>query len=271
MYDGPSQHAPCAYKFTGKERDSESGLDNFGARYNSSALGRFMTPDWSASPEPVPYAKLPDPQSLNLYSYVRNNPSTYVDADGHCWPQWLCNLGQRVNNTFHGEGFHTNQQVDQFHRAKSYLQEHNVNVKGLGFAAVVKTYQTYTKANSQGTVYSGRTGGLGTPEQNIQLRDRTHHMNEQGYGPAELDKSSTNPDAIRGREQQLIKLNGGAQSEGGTSGNAINGVSPNNPKAGQYAGAAEEEFGTVEEQLKNNMRNPPTPMNNTEPPDGPPD
>ncbi len=33
------------HKFTGKERDSESGLDNFGARYNSSTMGRFMTPD----------------------------------------------------------------------------------------------------------------------------------------------------------------------------------------------------------------------------------
>lgn len=78
-----------------------------------------------------------------------------------------------------------------------------------------------------------------------------HHMNEEGYGPAQLDKSSTNADAIRGREQQLIKANGGAQSEGGTSGNAINGVSPNNPKAGQYAGAAEEEFGPVDKVLIN--------------------
>ena len=43
------------YKFTGKERDSESGLDNFGARYNSSSLGRFMSPDWSAAPMGVPY------------------------------------------------------------------------------------------------------------------------------------------------------------------------------------------------------------------------
>ena len=34
---------------TGKERDSESGLDNFGARYDASSLGRFMTPDWSAT------------------------------------------------------------------------------------------------------------------------------------------------------------------------------------------------------------------------------
>lgn len=36
---------PSTYKFTGKERDSESGLDNFGARYDASSMGRFMTPD----------------------------------------------------------------------------------------------------------------------------------------------------------------------------------------------------------------------------------
>jgi len=41
------------FKFTGKERDTESGLDNFGARFDSSTLGRFMTPDWSARPTPV--------------------------------------------------------------------------------------------------------------------------------------------------------------------------------------------------------------------------
>jgi RHS repeat-associated protein len=71
------------YKFTGKERDAETGLDYFGARYYSSGLGRFITPDWSATPNPVPYADLTDPQSLNQYSYVRNLPTTRVDADGH--------------------------------------------------------------------------------------------------------------------------------------------------------------------------------------------
>jgi len=69
---------------TGKERDSESGNDYFEARYYSSAMGRFMSPDWSAQEEPVPYAKLDDPQTLNLYSYAQNNPLTGVDADGHC-------------------------------------------------------------------------------------------------------------------------------------------------------------------------------------------
>jgi RHS repeat-associated protein len=69
---------------TGKERDSESGNDYFEARYYSSAMGRFLSPDWAAQEEPVPYANLDDPQSLNLYSYVENNPLDRTDPTGHC-------------------------------------------------------------------------------------------------------------------------------------------------------------------------------------------
>ena len=71
------------YKFTGKERDAETGLDDFGARYYVSTLGRFMSPDWDAKPVTVPYASFGDPQTLNLYSYVENAPLNKVDADGH--------------------------------------------------------------------------------------------------------------------------------------------------------------------------------------------
>ena len=88
-----------------------------------------------------------------------------------------------------------------------------------------------------GKPYSGRTSGTKTPEQNVAARDLGHHMNEKGYGPAELDKSSTNPAAIRGREDQNIELNGGAQSAGGTSGNAIRGISPANPNKAAYCSA----------------------------------
>ncbi len=69
--------------FTGKERDSESGLDNFGARYDSSSMGRFLSPDWSDTPDPIPYADLADPQTLNLYAYTGNNPINGTDDDGH--------------------------------------------------------------------------------------------------------------------------------------------------------------------------------------------
>jgi len=76
---GGGREGPAA----GKERDTESGLDYFGARYFESGMGRFMSPDWSAKADPIPYAKLPDPQSLNLYAYVGNHPLRSVDLDGH--------------------------------------------------------------------------------------------------------------------------------------------------------------------------------------------
>ncbi|HXO00272.1 MAG TPA: RHS repeat-associated core domain-containing protein [Candidatus Acidoferrales bacterium] len=65
------------YKFTSKERDTESNLDNFGARYDSSILGRFMSPD----PKPAS-AHAVNPQSWNRYVYTLNNPMKYVDPNG---------------------------------------------------------------------------------------------------------------------------------------------------------------------------------------------
>jgi hypothetical protein len=44
---------------------------------------RWLRADWSVTPEPVPYAKLGNPQSLNLYAYVDSDPSNYADPDGH--------------------------------------------------------------------------------------------------------------------------------------------------------------------------------------------
>jgi RHS repeat-associated protein len=82
-------------RFTGKERDAESGNDYFGARYYASSMGRFLSPDWSAKVEPVPYAKLGDPQSLNLYAYVLNNPLVRFDPDGH---EWRFNGNNQVTN-----------------------------------------------------------------------------------------------------------------------------------------------------------------------------
>jgi RHS repeat-associated protein len=95
---------------TGKERDAESGNDYFGARYYSSAMGRFMSPDWSAKVAPVPYAKLDNPQSLNLYAYVGNNPLVRTDPTGHyntdCTAKAVSGCSQGIQN------FEANRQKD---------------------------------------------------------------------------------------------------------------------------------------------------------------
>jgi len=80
--NGTGQDA-TEHHFTGKERDTESGLDYFGARYYASNMGRWMSPDWADKPEAVPYSDLTNPQSLNLYGYVNNNPLSKADKDGH--------------------------------------------------------------------------------------------------------------------------------------------------------------------------------------------
>lgn len=63
-------------QFTGHERDGETGLDFMKSRFYSNAQGRFTSPDAVAG------NKI-NPQSLNLYGYVINNPVKYSDPTGH--------------------------------------------------------------------------------------------------------------------------------------------------------------------------------------------
>ncbi len=68
------------HKFTGYERDAESNLDNAQARYNSSSLGRFMSPD----PIGNFVADATNPQTWNMYAYVNNDPTGLIDPTGLC-------------------------------------------------------------------------------------------------------------------------------------------------------------------------------------------
>lgn len=153
---------------------------------------------------------------LNLYAYCANNPVMYYDPSGH---------GKIVQVSCGGE--------------QAKVEPDNVKGK--------KTYQTYTKTNPETKkVYSGRTSGTGTPDQNVARRDRNHHMNAKGYGPAKLDVSSDNYNAIRGREENLINKHGGAIKHGGSSGNEIRGIGENNKNKGLYLEEAKKEFGELE-------------------------
>jgi RHS repeat-associated protein len=78
LYCTGSPAFPTEHHFTGKERDAESGLDYFGARYYASSMGRWSSPD----PSGLVFADPSDPQSLNLYAYVGNHALSYVDPYG---------------------------------------------------------------------------------------------------------------------------------------------------------------------------------------------
>jgi RHS repeat-associated protein len=70
----------CAFNaslFIGKERDTESGNDYFGARYYASSMGRFISPNDGTGEH------FENPQSLNRYAYVFNNPLKLIDPSGH--------------------------------------------------------------------------------------------------------------------------------------------------------------------------------------------
>jgi RHS repeat-associated protein len=85
-------------KFTGKERDAETGLDYFGARYYGSKIGRFTTVDpvytWNEN--------LLDPQRWNRYAYARNNPLRYVDPDGKIPVDTIWDVGNVLYDIYTG-------------------------------------------------------------------------------------------------------------------------------------------------------------------------
>jgi RHS repeat-associated protein len=73
-------------KFTGKEKDKETGFYYFGARYMRPEIGRFAVVD----PIGIAEENLVNPQKLNRYSYGLNNPYRYIDPDGK-WPEEVHN------------------------------------------------------------------------------------------------------------------------------------------------------------------------------------
>ena len=121
------------YKFTDKERDTESGLDNFEARYLGSSLGRFMSPDPLGGHQE-------DPQTLNKYAYVRNNPTSLTDPTGLDF-----NLGCDKNNDTTCQGGH------------QYYQDENGDYK----ETVVKSDDQGNLTDQSGNKYSGTVDGDG--------------------------------------------------------------------------------------------------------------
>ncbi len=105
LVSGYTSASTVKQRFTGKERDQENGFDYFGARYYAGVMGRWTSPDeWQGGvvdahtglsaeqPGPLPFSDITQPQTLNRYGYVLNNPMRYTDPDGHCVDVMTCGL-----------------------------------------------------------------------------------------------------------------------------------------------------------------------------------
>lgn len=181
-------------EFTGKERDTETGLDYFGARYMSSAQGRFTSPD-----KPFADQHHEDPQSWNMYGYVRNNPLKNTDPDGRACSSLIGNTKsgfcQRASE-YSSARFDADPRVSsqtRFFAAAAAVSEGVANVDGPGFISrrfVSPETATFLEKNigqdleqlNSRTVEDIRSGSLAGPN----LDARLVHM-EQTEVQKQLD------------------------------------------------------------------------------------
>ena len=186
------------YKFTAKERDTESGLDNFGARYNSSSMGRFMSPD------PImASARARDPRTWNRYTYVVNNPLRFVDPDGtkevsaeDCKKDPTC-VSVKINviydrNANNGKGLTDDQKKAfdvQLQKAKDQYGDADIHLE--------------VSSTSGGVDSDGNLQGLVKGSTNVIVSDSTpsgdagvSQVNQAGYALTGIDITKSDSDTL---------------------------------------------------------------------------
>lgn len=149
------------YKFTGKERDAESGLDNFGARHYGSAFARFASVDRLK----ITGQRMFDPQGWNLYQYTRNTPSVLTDPDGN---EWVWGGAENVGNAH----------SLVFYLALSYMTNARAR-KNFDTIAMSKTIMMTLRDKDVPRTYRGGVcdhcegGDVGPQKRSITARDST--------------------------------------------------------------------------------------------------
>jgi RHS repeat-associated protein len=137
-------------RFTGKERDSETSLDYFGARYLSSAQGRFTSVD----PIGIMKRKLVDPQQWNMYSYARNNPLRFTDPTG----TYVCSDSEKCDS--------------KKDKAFDLSRQRNLKSKDPAVVAAARVYGEPRTANGVSVAFAktlpgGCAGGAGCTQAGI--------------------------------------------------------------------------------------------------------
>jgi RHS repeat-associated protein len=120
-------------QFTGKERDAETGLDYFGARYYAWTLGRFLAVD----PSRLSIEKS-NPQTWNRYVYTRNDPLNRIDSNGK-WDtpthNWIISTGlTMLSNNDRAILMRASAFVDSLpYQQAEWAHLHGTTMAGLGF------------------------------------------------------------------------------------------------------------------------------------------
>jgi RHS repeat-associated protein len=145
-------------KFTAKERDTETGLDYFNARYMSSAQGRFTSPD----PVFVTAHRVNDPQEWNLYAYSRNNPLRFTDPTG--LDIWLQGCGDESDTCHKGYvgSYNEKGKFERTHLSGDLTDSASLGTTGISVNYNGSTYQGVwdTNKNEQNAVTVGGSGAL---------------------------------------------------------------------------------------------------------------
>ena len=160
--EGPTPGSPATcdptHRFTGQELDPESGLYYYGGRYYDQEISRFVSPD--------PFVQSPDdPQNLNRYSYVLNNPQGYIDPSGYEYEDGGGGGGDGsyvipfygwykfFSNLFGGHEKKEVRPRPKKHAAST--RHHEIEVKNNGKPKNVTVYDSQPSAGSGGTGNAG--------------------------------------------------------------------------------------------------------------------
>jgi RHS repeat-associated protein len=172
---GPSagSEGGLRHKFTGKERDQDTGLDYFGARYMSAAQGRFTSADPLLNS-----GRPPLPQSWNRYSYTLNNPLKYIDPEGLFEWEVQCAKGDKKCQEWRSQFLAALKTLKDALLSKSLTPGQRAKIQ-----SVLSFYGDENKKNGVAVGFGYMQG------------DNGHEWKEGGIVHVKLDMDSINSDA----------------------------------------------------------------------------
>jgi RHS repeat-associated protein len=174
------QSSASGYSWAMPYRDLKTTTDITTARFSSPNFGRWFSPD----PIGVKAVKLDDPQTWNMYAYVRNNPTTLTDPNGEdwatAWQDVKAALGTAYTRLTIGVGFGGKFNAGPLSGTSEYAWKANLRVSmterkisltnqsqaGLTFGPAGSGGNAGLGASVENTVasYNGGTGQFGGPE-----------------------------------------------------------------------------------------------------------